>query len=236
MAARAVVPAEVRVAAEAWAEARAEARAEAPGEVQAEASVAAGVAWAEARAAEARVAAEAGGWRRGGGRQAGGGGGGAGGGGGGAGGGGGCVVLSNFPFTSTAGASSATSNELSATEIGTPQALELQMWFSFGASAPGVGVLDGGETYQSCAYCTFVSQGCASYPLTGSPKDCTGPNYLGQTGTVNVSSASDPLNASGYVHATFQSLELVEWDFTADAPVTGGSCILIPNDGFDVTW
>src|SRR5439155_16883794 len=44
----------------------------------------------------------------------------------------------------------------------------------------------------------------------------------------------DPNN--GRMKATLTNVKLVEWDFTADAPVAGGRCIIINTDSFDVPW
>src|SRR5438874_1350636 len=91
-----------------------------------------------------------------------------------------------------------------------------------GETYPKMLTASSGNTYGACEVCPLIR--------TCTTSGCTNA-YFAQSGTVTVSQAGK--TNPGTMSASAQNLTLVEWDFTQDAPLSGGRCITIDSATFN---
>jgi len=147
---------------------------------------------------------------------------------------GGCMILTSFPYTTVQGLSDATNVSVNVALEGST-ALELQLYDVDGG--PSAYTLSGAETFQNCHYCAFILASCTSLPVPASPNlICAGPNYMGETGNIHITNASDSTTTTGFMNATLSTVHFQQWDFATDSPVIGGTCIVVENQSINATW
>ena len=97
-------------------------------------------------------------------------------------------------------------------------ALSVELWHTAGApSAIGTVMLAATDTYNTCDTCLLLDE---NYDPTMGFGD-TG--FFGRAGTITITKA-DRTPAAGMMAVSGTNVNLVEWDFMNDKPVTNGKC------------
>lgn len=90
---------------------------------------------------------------------------------------------------------------------------------------PVSGAVEG--PYANCSHCAFVYEDCDATTC--------GRYYMGQTGTATVSAFSADVDGGSF-GVTLSDVTFVEWDTTNDVAVTGGACLHLATQTFNVSW
>jgi hypothetical protein len=125
--------------------------------------------------------------------------------------------------------------EMTVSDGGTYEALDLELYADLQANqpVPGVSDLDGGTANGdptrdlNCGVCPLYFEGCDDTGLCAH-------TYLGISGRVDVQQVTQ--GAPGTAHATLSNVLLYEWNFADDKPVDDGGCIIVGSAVFDAGW
>lgn len=146
---------------------------------------------------------------------------------------GGCLVISTWATVdSSAGYQPAT--EIAGAELYTAETdagydiLSFEAYYGAGLMLPATRTFSTMDTYGGCELCAIVSLGCDNNGT------CAREYFAqGGTGTVTVGTQDE---AAGRFEGTLSNVRLVEWDFTNDEAIAGGTCVQLAGATFSVAW